>query len=196
MHISLDELYIQPLGRVDEEVLEFLRDGLCRLCKKADVKPARSMPRRPYNPDRGQYDGPMILEEMETDGGIVMGVTEMDLYATGLTFIFGMASRKKTLISLHRLRPEFYRAVPNMKLLQARAMKEAMHEIGHGLGLRHCPQISCVMHFSNSIVDTDLKDWRYCRRCSLSLARDGIDLPAEMAVQSQSIRIAEAVRHR
>ncbi|HIC98260.1 MAG TPA: matrixin family metalloprotease, partial [Pyrodictiaceae archaeon] len=40
------------------------------------------------------------------------------------------------------------------ELFKLRALKEAMHEIGHVLGLLHCTDKRCVMHFSNSIIDT------------------------------------------
>ncbi|MEA2045909.1 MAG: hypothetical protein U9N48_05230 [Euryarchaeota archaeon] len=29
------------------------------------------------------------------------------------------------------------------------------------------------MYFSNSILDTDFKDWRYCKGCAESLRRSG-----------------------
>lgn len=72
---------------------------------------------------------------------------------------------KRALISLARLRPEFYGLPPNKDVLKIRALKEAIHEIGHVLGLIHCENKRCVMSFSNSIIDVDLKDWRYCKKC-------------------------------
>lgn len=38
-----------------------------------------------------------------------------------------------------------------------RTLKEAVHELGHILGLAHCPDAGCVMHFSNALADTDRK---------------------------------------
>jgi len=43
--------------------------------------------------------------------------------------------------------------------------KEAVHELGHTYGLKHCPNPACVMHFSNSLHDTDLKGWKFCPNC-------------------------------
>jgi archaemetzincin len=51
-----------------------------------------------------------------------------------------------------------------------RALKEAVHELGHTLGLRHCSRSLCVMHFSNSIFDTDKKKSLLCDQCYLQAA--------------------------
>jgi archaemetzincin len=54
-----------------------------------------------------------------------------------------------------------------LELFYARAVKEAVHELAHTLGLRHCSRSSCVMHFSNSISDTDVKQRLFCNTCYL-----------------------------
>ncbi|TLX91314.1 MAG: hypothetical protein E6K97_02920 [Thaumarchaeota archaeon] len=36
-------------------------------------------------------------------------------------------------------------------------VKECVHELGHIFGFVHCPNIECVMYFSNSLSDTDIK---------------------------------------
>ena len=92
-------------------------------------------------------------------------LTEVDTYVEGLNFIFGLALGKKALISLKRLKPDFYGSPDDDELFELRVLKEAMHELGHVFGLNHCSNRKCVMHFSNSIWDTDVKDWRYCGNC-------------------------------
>ncbi|MEA2005134.1 MAG: hypothetical protein U9O50_02570 [Acidobacteriota bacterium] len=42
---------------------------------------------------------------------------------------------------------------------------EAVHELGHTYGLSHCPDAKCVMHFSNSLLDTDKKSASFCTHC-------------------------------
>ena len=46
--------------------------------------------------------------------------------------------------------------------------KEALHEVGHLLGLEHCQQ-SCIMHLSRSPEEAKLKPFRLCPACSTQL---------------------------
>ncbi|RLI00978.1 archemetzincin, partial [Candidatus Bathyarchaeota archaeon] len=103
----------------------------------------------------------------------ILGVTDVDLYAPGLNFIFGEAELlgEAAIISLCRLRPEFYGKQPNRDLFTERAIKEAIHEIGHTLGLRHCPNPTCVMHFSLHIGMTDRKRREFCHGCRWKIER-------------------------
>jgi archaemetzincin len=54
-------------------------------------------------------------------------------------------------------------------LLGNRVVKEAVHEIGHMLGLKHCSQALCVMHFSERLPDTDRKQESFCSECDKKL---------------------------
>jgi archaemetzincin len=124
-----------------------------------------------YNEGRRQYRSSILLEKInkiEEPGALrVLGVADVDLYAPTLNFIFGEASLggREGIISLKRLRPEFYGQPTDDKLFALRTLKEAVHELGHTFGLSHCPKTNCVMHFSNLLTDTDKKAERFCPRC-------------------------------
>jgi predicted Zn-dependent protease len=103
---------------------------------------------------------------------IIFGICNFDAYSSGLNFVFGQASSLMggvAVIYLPRLRQEFYGLDADTYIFNERVLKEATHEVGHAFGLGHCPKQSCVMHFSNSLVDTDRKAKGFCIVCSNKL---------------------------
>lgn len=128
---------------------------------KVTVLEEVQIPKKSYNAQRDQYESLHFLNlARKQSGDRVLGVTEVDLFAEPLNFVFGQAeiSGKAAVISLSRLKGE-------KKLYHSRAVKEAVHELGHTFGLRHCDDEKCVMRFSNCLAETDLKDEKYCEYC-------------------------------
>ncbi len=56
--------------------------------------------------------------------------------------------------------------------VEIRALKEAVHELGHTYYLSHCADAKCVMYFSNSLADTDIKGAGFCKRCQQRLGEE------------------------
>ncbi|WP_258084690.1 archaemetzincin family Zn-dependent metalloprotease [Thermococcus thermotolerans] len=171
-------ILLVPVGAVEEYILRavtrFVDSYYSRFgfsIERADVLPEEEF-LGAYNPLRRQYIGraflPVLHDIGKKEGArAVLGITRLDLYEEGLNFIFGLAHTglRTAIVSTFRLRPEFYGEEPNEELYIERAVKESMHELGHVFGLPHCPNKRCVMHFSNSIIDTDIKDALYCPTC-------------------------------
>ncbi len=172
---------VLPVGEVDVNVLRAIRDGLKTVLPETEfpiIEKPIQLQRQSYNAVRQQYNSTQLLSEINTyaqraEADYVLGVTEVDLYVPGYNFVFGEAAcpGKVAVISLARLKPEFYNEPPNQKLFQQRAIKEAVHEIGHALGVEHCKNPSCVMFFSLSIKDTDKKGIKFCDDCHLLVHR-------------------------
>jgi len=169
------ELKIIPLGKVDKRVLDEIASALKEKFKaKVRITPSVDLPEEAYNKLRGQYLGITLIEYLANNyEGRILGVTNEDMYSKGLNFIFGQAqlNGRVAVISLHRLNPEFYREGKDYTLLIKRARKEAIHEIGHTLGLTHCSNTSCVMCFSNTIREVDEKSEDFCELCKLRLEK-------------------------
>jgi Peptidase family M54 len=97
----------------------------------------------------------------------LLGVTALDLYIPTLTFVFGEAQLAGpcAVVSTYRLRQEFYGLAPDPHLLGERLLKEAVHELGHTLNLRHCDDYRCAMAPSHAVEWIDLKTARFCPAC-------------------------------
>jgi archaemetzincin len=129
------------------------------------------LPEGSFDAVRGQYRASVLLATAcacrSEEGEIVLGITDHDFYEGDLNFVFGLATSlyRCAVISTARLSNTFYDFPPDHALYLRRIVTEAVHEIGHTLGLEHCPDPHCVMHFSNSLADTDRKGYRFCPIC-------------------------------
>jgi len=173
------KIILIPMGAIEGRVLDALEKDLAlKFGRKVERRPSIQMPADAFHPARSQYFSSFILkklhalfEERKTD--VFLAVADVDLYAEGLNFVFGEAEFKGrfAVISITRLRQGFYSFPENKSLFIDRAKKEAVHELGHVIGLEHCPDAQCVMHFSNSLLDTDRKSASFCSPCQARLEK-------------------------
>jgi archaemetzincin len=101
----------------------------------------------------------------------ILAICDFDAYSDKLNFVFGEAHSAGTICAIYlpRIRQEFYGLKLDKSLFCQRLVKEAVHELGHAFGLTHCESIKCVMHFSNSLSDTDIKRSHLCNVCRAHL---------------------------
>ncbi|MCK4339784.1 MAG: archaemetzincin family Zn-dependent metalloprotease [Candidatus Cloacimonetes bacterium] len=169
-------IYVLPIGRIEQETLQFLskRIELIFNCNSTILE-GIGKPSYAFNRNRNQYSAHIILKEIihltQDDAQKIIGVANIDLHIPILTFVFGLAQLdgNAAIMSLYRLRQEYYGLPSNRALLLERATKEAVHEIGHTFGLTHCLNNRCVMHTSNSVRKVDNKDNSFCNSCSTIL---------------------------
>jgi archaemetzincin len=114
------------------------------------------------------------LPPHRADDATLLAVLPHDLFIPILTFVFGEAELGGTaaVVSYHRLESQRYGLPANPALLTERFRKEALHELGHTLGLFHCPDQGCVMHSSTSVDEIDLKGGDFCGECRDDLQRN------------------------
>ena len=158
------KIVLVPIGIVPADLLAHLQRELPPVLKREVViaQPI-ARPEKAFDTKRQQYRGNGLLDELrhhdDASAERVIGIIDGDAYAPGLNFIFGQAERpgRFGVVAVARLRH-----AADVQKFQARVLKEAIHEIGHTFGFKHCDDPKCVMHFSNGFGDTDYKGFRYC----------------------------------
>jgi len=179
------KIILRPLAQIDSHILEILKQSLTQTFNcPVEIQALTLSLEYAYEPKRRQYLAPQLLATLRSfsmePGDRCLGIVDVDLYSPGLNFIFGEAdiSSGVAIISLYRLRQECYGLPQDQGLFQDRAIKEAVHELGHTYHLGHCRDVKCVMHFSNSLADTDIKGASFCSKCQQKLKEIRADATA------------------
>jgi archaemetzincin len=166
-------LYLQPLGPelplVDSQ---YVASALRAFYDLEVVElPAVPLPKEAYYAPRHRYRAEKLLDVLEkiipSDGYRILGLTGVDISTTkdgnpdwgilGLATVDG----KVCVISAFRAQ----RGAKNGEHARIRLGKTAVHEIGHTLGLEHCPNAGCLMQDGAGTVLTTDTEYDLCDRC-------------------------------
>lgn len=179
-------LYVQPLGAElageDVALVKVALEGLIGL--EVRLLPRAALPASAYYPPRRRYRADRLLDFLDTRlparGARILGLTGADISTTkgavhdwgvlGLGRIDGASS----VISEFRCRLKS-RGPAHAR---ERLAKVAVHELGHTLGLEHCPTRGCLMEDAEGRVATCDREYDFCAvRCRRLLAEAGRPLP-------------------
>ena len=177
--------YIQPLGQdlpdadvaLVAQALETFYDVKVKRLPRVDLPPFA------YYPPRRRYRAEKLLSYLQLrlprNGRRILGLTGVDISTTkgkyrdwgilGLATIDGSAC----VISAFRAR----KGAKNRQHARVRLAKTAVHEIGHTLGLEHCPTRGCLMEDARGKVATTDREYDICPRCRARLKARGRALP-------------------
>ncbi len=167
-----------PLGKIPKIVLKIIAANISAyLNLSAKILTPLNVPDFAFDKRRLQYDSGVILKELESmnfsDCEKVIGVINHDLFVPIFTHVYGEARQggEVALVSLFRLSKNIDGSSPLPSIFYERAVKVALHELGHLYNLFHCNEKRCLMHFSGDIEDLDKTPVYLCRSCSALLPR-------------------------
>ena len=179
----MPRILVRAVGNVETGILASVETAIARAYSAGvDRLEPIADPPGAFDPRRNQHSSVTVLKHLMASApegdSKVLGVTERDLFIPMLTFVFGQAQLdgRFAVVSLARLRQEFYGLPSNAAVLEQRAIKEASHELGHTFGLAHCADSGCPMSLSTSIRQVDAKSDLLCPECTAALRSRGAAL--------------------
>jgi archaemetzincin len=175
-------LYVQQLGACaqknsgTDQVVAALR---AFYAMDVRVRPCEDLPKEAYYPARKRYRAEKLLthlnQTMPKDGWRILGLTDVDISTTkGVVADWGVMGLGElpgtaTVISSFRCRKK----ARNPAHAIERLAKVAVHEIGHTLGLDHCPTVGCLMEDAMGKVVTTDRERDFCEHCRGLAKRNG-----------------------
>ncbi len=166
---------VVPVGCSDRDILDAVRNEISRLFQYPTVVvPFNQDLSFAFDPDRKQYHSTVIMEKLSPriprHAEKAIAIVEVDLFIPILTHVYGEAQMggKMCIVSTHRLK-DVLTPLDRNRIYAQRIVKEAIHELGHTFGLRHCPDKGCIMHYCRTLMDVDQKSDQLCRYCKVLL---------------------------
>ena len=168
------KIVIQPYGDFPQELLKKAEEGITNMYKlNVVILKSVSLPEMAYFKPRNRYKADSLLVDLEgrqvPQTFKIIGLTEKDIstksepYEDWGIFGLGSISDKTCVVSTFRLK---YGNASD-ELLSSRLIKVINHEIGHTLGLQHCPHLNCLMEDANgSIKPVDNESGALCADCA------------------------------
>ncbi|MBM4395800.1 MAG: hypothetical protein FJ087_08930 [Deltaproteobacteria bacterium] len=176
-----------PLGRHDRSLLADAAAGI-RALYGVEVRtlPGRAMPASAWYAPRGRHRAERLLEALDRDVADpgcdwLVGFTSQDVSTTkgeardwGV-FGLGEIGGRSCVVSTFRLA----RGGQSAARVRERTIKVVNHELGHVLGLPHCPRAGCLMQDAAGTVRTvDGESGSMCEACRDRLRRSpGLSIP-------------------
>lgn len=175
-----DHIYLVPVGDVEEKLLQHIKEKLPEsypFTIKVEILSKEKLIEKAHDASRMQYDAGIILNDFIGKTTIdprierFLLITDTDLFVPKMNYVFGLSYPHKgaAIMSVSRLKNEFYGRPRDDKAFMARAAKAAVQELGHSWSVRHCATRKCVMFYSDNLEDLDRSPLKFCVSCRRDL---------------------------
>lgn len=167
-----------PVGRLDGELLRGIAERTAQVygVPYRLATEAMPLPEDALEVPTGKYRADGLLGKLKHRrpgrGVHRLGITEADVSIEDWNFVFGLAEMpgSTAIMSLAKLRPR-RSSRESDALLRDRAVKIAVHELGHTFGFRHCGDERCVMCYTETAAGVDVTEETFCAKCRSRLRR-------------------------
>lgn len=163
------QVKVLPLGDVDTKYIRETYDSIRSIAGHAVLLQPVKMPDMAYYKPRSRYRADSLIHWMSglaKPGEIYIGVTSQDISTTKGKHVdygvmgLGYCPGKACIVSSYRLKNKknFYKLV--------------IHELGHNMGLQHCPLNTCFMRDAKG-GDPTGDEHAFCKNCTAFLQKKG-----------------------
>ena len=174
-------VHIVPFGDVPADILAAAVRGLRgQIPVEPVVLPARPLPPSARVAKSARYRAGILLAWLESlpvpRGGKILGITEVDIVTRKGRHenwgILGLGSLDGPgcVLSTFRMRRRWEKGGAPPSLVRERLWKVSVHELGHTLGLDHCPVRGCIMEDGHGTVKTTDRSNALCPACATRYA--------------------------
>jgi archaemetzincin len=176
---------LQPLGdEIAGAEVEAASEAIAALYGfQVRVLPRAALPAQAWYPPRQRYRAekilPFLAERKPADAWRILGLTGVDISTTKGKYedwgVMGLGDLDGTagVLSLFRCK----KGARDAAHARERFAKVALHELGHTLGLDHCPNQGCLMRDAEAKVSTVDDEHDLCAECRARLTRAGVVFP-------------------
>jgi len=168
---------VVPIGDVPAQVKREASTALRSVFgAEVSIREAEILPESAYDAARDQYRAEELIDLASRvgTGAKNVAITTADLFYRRRNYVFGLAylDGNASVVSTNRLQTSSdggFSQKPATEIFADRVRKEVVHEIGHTLGLEHCENTRCVMNFSPTVREVDVKEEALCGSCQRAL---------------------------
>lgn len=170
------KIVVVPLGEVDFMLVNRLATNIGPVFNRSvDILKGMKAPEEAFNVIRNQHYASIILQKLErikaNNKEQVIAVCEEDIYLPDEAYVITHYDSVSgtAIISLNKIRQEFYGLPEDDKKIYSRLYKLAVQQMAYLNGAAGCRNPKCIHYFSMNMMDIDNRGTKLCDICRRQL---------------------------